>query len=571
MQMLEGLGAMETVISQHRLDIDVLRSSRLSLTGGSQMGGPSHVRQNDNDASEPSASVDTPHKGTSVSAWHAASSSEAKEESYGGNTQNFMVPEDCKATPDASETGKHDTVISNRPPKADSIRHDVIHQGSVSQSQRSNKSSEHESPASVPMEDSRSANSQEKHDSVKSDKLVGRKETKKASTKRKRAESKESSEVHADDIQQSNSVSTRFSSRKGKQSNRGDTHGQLSVKGGDRSHVSPVQQSVHMDQVSPLTSTGGTLVRTRQESGHPLPERAVDKSKNVNPTSSSHTSKYPEEGEVSSSHPPPAVHKGGMFPSRPSLLSSMGVWNQNRLVSEISQGFVPGLTDPLHRVINESMTSGLEMKRNIQGADDNGSHGNSFIKSTADDGERLSGGVSGAFSSYAMFKGGFSSPGQSAFIGHDLASKLQRERNLDASSGSGARAVEKGKNIVGADSELDYPLANFGSSKEAIDLENRRHGFIKDSFPGVPEKIPEIHPGSTRGSEASAYVSSGRVLGHEGGTPQNKPNSYAVFQTRFNELDLKSDNKSCGFRVSGLALLVLPVVMDYGSLLKKNK
>ncbi|CAA6659858.1 unnamed protein product [Spirodela intermedia] len=370
--------AMETVISQHRLDIDVLRSSRLSLGSGPQMG-DSGQRQIDNNAPGSSAGVDMPQKGTAVGTWHA-----------------------------------HEGASLDRPPKVDSLRHDIINQGSVSQSQRSSKSLEHESPASVPMEDSRSANSQERHNSTKSDTQAGRKDAKKTNTKRKRAESKESSDAHGDDPQQSDSVSTRFNARKGKHTGRGIAQSHLSVKGGERSHLGSVQQTAPMEEVSPFLGAGVNLVKSRQESSFTLMESKVDKFKKLNPSSLSRTSKYLEE-EVSSSHPSSVAHKGDMPQSRVMTLGSMGVWNQNRIVPP------------------------SEFIWNVYG--------------------------------------GFSNPLQSTFSGHDLGLKVRKDRNPDVPSGSVIHSMEKGKKVLGANVEMNHPSGDIVSSKEPAEFESGRHGL----------------------------------------------------------------------------------------------
>ncbi|XP_077230318.1 chromatin structure-remodeling complex protein SYD-like isoform X2 [Tasmannia lanceolata] len=164
--------AMETVISQHGLDIDVLRSSRPPLAGETQMGDPGYLRPEDKDAPDnPSAigGTDMPLKGGPVSAWHAASSSKTKEDDYGSSIQNVGLLKDSKLTLSENEIAKHDTVISNRPP-----------------------------PVGMGMEDSRPANSLEMRDSAKLDKQARQKDNKKVSGKRKKAESKTTMGVHTE-------------------------------------------------------------------------------------------------------------------------------------------------------------------------------------------------------------------------------------------------------------------------------------------------------------------------------------------------------------------------------------
>nr|CAD1826728.1 unnamed protein product [Ananas comosus var. bracteatus] len=159
-----------------------------------------------------------------------------------------------------------------------------VHQGSISQ--RSSKSSELESPVSVPMDDNRSANSQDRHDSAKSDDPTNKKKT---STKRKRADSKAAADVKPD------TVPTGHNLRKGKQVIKGNT-----------------------DRIKP----------TNQFSVNPGP-------------------KLFEEGEVSSGNNTFELQKGSLS-SRPAAYGSTYFWNQNRPTQSLQnpQGFNPSLMKP---------------------------------------------------------------------------------------------------------------------------------------------------------------------------------------------------------------------------------
>ncbi|XP_058108290.1 chromatin structure-remodeling complex protein SYD-like isoform X2 [Magnolia sinica] len=258
--------AMETVISQHGLDIDVLKSSRLPLTGGTQIGDPGLVRSKDKDASDSSAPIgglDMPVKGGSANASHAASSSKTKEDDRGSAIENEMA--------------KHEAIISNRPPvgpsRLESTGHDG-HQGPISQ--RSAKSFEHESPTSLGMEDSRSATSRERNDTAKLDKKVNQRENKKAGSKRKKTDSAQAVEVQPDNPQQFDTPGTGFNPKKGKMTTRGD------VQGPSPGITNEAVTSLHELENNSSTNTAGIVGK-------------------VNEGSSGAFSSYPEARKTSSS------------------------------------------------------------------------------------------------------------------------------------------------------------------------------------------------------------------------------------------------------------------------------
>ncbi|XP_061976128.1 chromatin structure-remodeling complex protein SYD-like isoform X3 [Populus nigra] len=174
--------AMETVINQHGLDIEALRSSRLPLTGGTQMGDSSTAQ-------------------------------------YGGSSQAVGVGKDSKAGLAENEISKVDPYASSRPPAGPSSAGHDYYQGSGTQ--RSSQSFDHESPSSL---DTRSANSQSQ------ERGANQKDSKKAVAKRKRGDSSLHLEMHVDNPQQLDPRNTIVNPRKGKM-NKVDSPGSYAVRG----------------------------------------------------------------------------------------------------------------------------------------------------------------------------------------------------------------------------------------------------------------------------------------------------------------------------------------------------
>ncbi|KAJ6980970.1 LOW QUALITY PROTEIN: chromatin structure-remodeling complex protein SYD-like isoform X3 [Populus alba x Populus x berolinensis] len=160
--------AMETVINHHGLDIEALRSSRLPLTGGTQMGDSSTAQ-------------------------------------YGGSSLAVGVGKDSKVGLAENEISKVDPSASSRPPAGPSSAGHDYYQGSGTQ--RSSQSFDHESPSSL---DTRSANSQSQ------ERGANQKDGKKAVAKRKRGDSSLHSEMHVDNPQQLDPRNTIVNPRKGK-------------------------------------------------------------------------------------------------------------------------------------------------------------------------------------------------------------------------------------------------------------------------------------------------------------------------------------------------------------------
>ncbi|KAG8094264.1 hypothetical protein GUJ93_ZPchr0012g20724 [Zizania palustris] len=191
--------AMETVVSQHGIDMDALRSSRIPLAGGPQAGDSSGAMSKDKEiigSLSPMVGSDASQSNAHAGLWNFPSGS--------------------------TDMTRHGTSIPGRVP-AGPNRSDVagadIHQGSMSQ--KSGRSSGMESPASLQIEDTRSMNS---HDSLKSDE----KTSKKSSSKRKRMDPKATGDMHSEDNSKSDAISTGHNIRKGKQAGKAGTQGQPS-------------------------------------------------------------------------------------------------------------------------------------------------------------------------------------------------------------------------------------------------------------------------------------------------------------------------------------------------------
>ncbi|XP_078434458.1 uncharacterized protein LOC144705572 isoform X2 [Wolffia australiana] len=161
---------METVISQHRLDIEVLKSSILSFSSGLQ-------------------------------------GVVACQRITGGNPRVGDY-----VTKKQTEAGRSNA------PKAELLRNGFAHRVPQNQAPKIGKSLEHESSSNRPMEDPRCEISQERQNSAVPGMQTRIKEASEGNSKRKRPESKEPFEILVKDPQQSDSASTAFCSLKGKHS-----------------------------------------------------------------------------------------------------------------------------------------------------------------------------------------------------------------------------------------------------------------------------------------------------------------------------------------------------------------
>ncbi|KAL6001359.1 hypothetical protein ACLOJK_007093 [Asimina triloba] len=213
--------AMETVISQHGLDIDVLKPSRIPLASGGQIVDTGLVRSKDKDASDSSApmgGMEVLLRGGPTSTSHAASTSMMKDDDQGNSVENEMIKQEPSVIPNRAPGGSG---------RVESTGYNV-HQGPSSQSNA--KSFEHESPASLGMEESRAVISHERHDTTKLDKQVGQGGNKKPVSKRKKADSAVAADIHIENSQQFDSSSNAINTKKAKMVTRGGIQGQFSAK-----------------------------------------------------------------------------------------------------------------------------------------------------------------------------------------------------------------------------------------------------------------------------------------------------------------------------------------------------
>ncbi|CAK7332873.1 unnamed protein product [Dovyalis caffra] len=199
--------AMETVINQHGLDIEALRSSRLPLTSGTQIGDSSTAQ-------------------------------------YGGSSQAVGVVKDSKERLAENEISKIDPFASSRPPVGPSSAGHDYYQGSGTQ--RSSQSFDHESPSSL---DTRSANSQSQ------DRGANQKDSKKAAAKRKRGDSSLHSEMHGDNPQQLDPRNPMVNPRKVKM-NKVDSTGGYPVRAGENTNFNKVPSSGQVEVSSSYVSAG---------------------------------------------------------------------------------------------------------------------------------------------------------------------------------------------------------------------------------------------------------------------------------------------------------------------------
>lgn len=113
---------------------------------------------------------------------------------------------------------------------------------------------------------------------------------------------------------------------------------------------------------------------------------------------------------------------------------------------------------------------------------------------------KVHGGMPG---SYPGVEPGFSSSMQfsASYDNHALVAKMHKERNLEAFSA------------------LNSSLPEAPPGKNTVDAEHWKHGLMRGSVIGAPEKSVEAQMLSgNHGEEESKTLSTGKVLEHEGGT-----------------------------------------------------
>ncbi|CAL9761957.1 unnamed protein product [Musa acuminata subsp. burmannicoides] len=430
--------ALETVINQHGLDIEALKSSRLPFAGAPQVGSSGHAKSKDKEAITnllPTSSTDVPQNSTPVATWQVASTNPAKEETYAGPSQSYIMMKNSIAAPGAVD-------ISSKLPggisKMDSIGLDVQQSCLF---QKASKSSEHESPASMPMEDTRSANSSERHDIAKFDNQTTKKDIKKTVPKRKRANSKVAEDSLPDSPQLSDTSAMGHNTRKGKQTDKSGRQGEL--KAGDQEQPNPLQHN------SRLYGGAGTSFISKQEVSQAVTERTTDNMKKSN--TFNQISKLPDEREVSSGDRIFAMQKGGLLSSRINTFSPNYVWNQNKfaLSSENSQGSGSALKEPFPGIHSESMNINNQSKVNTHDETNDSSKSMEVPTNHLHGMPTVNSGALGAFSSFGMTNMPFSAPApysSSSFESHDLTSKVHFPRSFENCSSS--HLLDKGKDVV---------------------------------------------------------------------------------------------------------------------------
>ncbi|CAN6201890.1 unnamed protein product [Urochloa humidicola] len=297
--------AMETVVNQHGIDKDALRSSRIPFPGGPQAGDSSGAMSKDKEVignQSPIVGSDASQNSGQAGLWQFPSGS--TDMTRLGTSISGRVP----AGPNRGDFSAAD-----------------IHQGSMSQ--KSGRSSGIESPASLQMEDTRSMNS---HDSLKSDE----KTSKKTSSKRKRMDSKGAGDLHSEDNSKSDAISN---TRKGKQVGKAGRQVPPSM-GMEHEQSHSVQGGTA--QVPPLQG-GAPFLRANPEGPMTSSGRTIDKTKPSNPFTMAQIPNFPEG--LASSGVPIELQKS--IQGGANLFNSGFGWNQNPQVSIMknSQGSIPNL------------------------------------------------------------------------------------------------------------------------------------------------------------------------------------------------------------------------------------
>ncbi|CAN6551450.1 unnamed protein product [Malus baccata var. baccata] len=275
--------AMETVINQHGLDIEALKSSRLPMSGGTQ-----------------------------TASSHAVA-----------------VAKDSKAGLTENEMSNMDKFSLSGPPVGPSSTGNDYYQGSAAH--RSSQSFDHESPSSL---DSRSANSQsqERRDT---NKQVNRKDGKKPTTKRKRGETSMPMEPHPENPQHLDTGNAAVNTRKGK-TNKVEPPAGFSSKGGETASFNIGLGGGQMEHFTSFSGSMRPLLRAKQE-GQPS-EKQLDVTNTTNSMSRALSSNHPEEMEVSSTHN--ALTKQ-QATSIPPIHDTMGIWNQSKAGFPFEKSQVP--------------------------------------------------------------------------------------------------------------------------------------------------------------------------------------------------------------------------------------
>ncbi|KAF5187197.1 chromatin structure-remodeling complex protein SYD isoform X2, partial [Thalictrum thalictroides] len=509
--------AMETVINQHGLDIEVLKSARLPLPGMPQIGDPSGARSMDKIAHDNSTQVGSsnmPFGGTQVGPWYTGPSGKAKEDVVEGSVQNARTFTDGKQGSYGNEMTRHDPINPNRPPmgpsRGDSSRD--IYQSSVSQ--RSSNLFEQGSPTSM---DSRSANSQERPDSGKQDKRAPKRENKKVNAKRKREDSTSSADLNTEMVYQSDTPSTGFNQRRGKTPTRTEMQSQFNPKRPEKVLVNPVHNNANMEHQA-------------------LMERSLDRTQITNSTSVNPSSKHLDDGEMAG-HSSVGQQKGAVFPFGRNIVNPRVVQDQykmglqyansqfSKLPPNLSGGLMaesslPQLATPSVGTSKEDVYTGTEMKGAIYEQKAFGFSGQSSEETPFN-----KAGFWQQRVPYSAQTTGDESLRSEAELGLPGRSPLIMNNNF--SQVNSGVAVNVPKVHGGKFTSYGMPSSNFISPGQVNSSPADRRDHVSkmhterniETSSGILGKGMEVHLGSAnRLEEAPAFVSSGKVFDQDGGS-----------------------------------------------------
>ncbi|KAM0895530.1 hypothetical protein ACQ4PT_023792 [Festuca glaucescens] len=472
--------AMETVVNQHGIDMDALRSSRVPFAGGPQAVDSSGVLSKDKEiigSQSPMVGSDASQGSGQAALWQFPSGS--------------------------TDMTRHGVYIPGRVPTGQN-RGDVagsdIHQGSMSQ--KSGRSSGIESPASLQMEDTRSMNS---HDSLKSDEKTSKKAS---SSKRKRMDSKATGDMQSEDNSKSDAISSGQNIRKKKQLGKAGTQGQPS-KG-----VEPEQSHLLQGttaQVPPLPG-GASFIRAHQESSPASAGRSIDNTKPSNPFAMSQVPNF-AEGLASGSIP--AELQKGILGGANMFNSGFG-WNQNPQGSVIknTQGPVATLMRPgvnvegkinvgLQGAFNPTPTSQMDFPTNSPYMSSSFGGGSQFLDkgkdlasgntgtelhSAAKVGVNVGGGIGQRGNESRVADGSARENGNSQEISATFGSQSDLSRLPSTSAGSIAEADSSMK-----DSEIIKKETKIAEhEKSSTEGENIQHTVVHGSGSGSVMRPQEI-------------------------------------------------------------------------------
>ncbi|XP_042420357.1 chromatin structure-remodeling complex protein SYD-like isoform X1 [Zingiber officinale] len=512
--------ALETVINQHGLDIEVLKSSRLPFTAVPQTGSSGQAKLREKEAVNNllhAGGSDVPQKGLGAATWQVASTNLANE-AFAGPSNRYDMMKNTSGTIDVSN-------------KLGMSKMDMVGlEAQQSLSQKISKSSDQGSPASMPTEDTRSANSSERHDSTRFENQSNKKVIKKTAPKRKRGNSKTAEDSLPDSPQLSETSVMGHSSRKGKQNDKGGRQ--------DESKSGALEQSNNLHQNTHLFNLSGAPFRSKQEGCEVMTERTMDNTKIPNTFSLNSISKLPEEREVLSAERFFALQKGGLMASRMNSFSSNYLWNQNKFAmpSDNSQGSTSSLKEPSPGIHGESLYA------------NNQTNANTNTETSADVPTSRLHGIptcsSGGFNSFTAANVALSAPAQynnSQLESHDSASKLHFQRNFEASSSS--HLLNRGKEFLPVSTTKEIPL----SSKPVLESHTWNSSAVREDASRFSVKAFEGQVGlSSHGTKVTEGDSFHVEASQGGGAKMDMMRQ--VSQDLFSRS--KSDSRSSGIPIS---------------------